>query len=526
MQERAAAHECSWTENEINVNRPFLSRWIALEKQTGLEQANQKALELAAELDSEEEPSFELNLLRAYIAGDRKDYVAAQRLLDAALKAPDEDWGWVAEQSHAMLAELRGDDATAIQRYRTAISQVEKLRKKSSFRSAHFVSSHRGPYDGLISLYARKGEWRAALEVILELDATDMLHAMTSHPGAKSASERASVEAVLEAWRGRHLVIAFAPKRREIGGGQEKAYVLELRDGDVTGRAIGDARAVLRFTAELHSAPEHEESAVALGALLVPPGGSDAPLDVLGLGELSQIPLGALRDTKGSLSSLRYAPRRVSALWTSVPETAGDARAVIVADAEENLPGAAKEGQATRESLLREDPHRSVRLCSGKQAKLTCLQEAQGADLLYFASHINWDAARGPVLPLADDSIAPEELVNWGAAPRVAVLAACWSAKSTDAQWLGSFAAAFIEAGSVHVLAADRQVNDKVTAAMMSAIRAQPDWQQRPAQALARAQQAAAGRQLLVDDEPIEPRLWAAFTVLTRPPYLSRPRTP
>ena len=119
---------------------------------------------------------------------------------------------------------------------------IAALRDSSRARSAYLVSSHRGPYDGLIALLARHGRWRAVLAVLLELDASDMLRATAADTVALDraplelsppspgpiAPPPSTVEDVLSAWRSRELVVVVAPSQRRIGPGRERAYRLRL----------------------------------------------------------------------------------------------------------------------------------------------------------------------------------------------------------------------------------------------------------------------------------------------------------
>src|SRR5262249_6988536 len=140
--------------------------------------------------------------------------------------------------------------------YRRATEMVAALRDAARERSAYVVSSHRGPYDGLIGLLARRGRWRDVLAVVLELDASDMLRATATD---RAVLDRASIDAVspvartftpssaavddvIAAWRSRDLVIVIAPGPRQVGI-KDRAYRLRINDGRVTGEEVGDARA-------------------------------------------------------------------------------------------------------------------------------------------------------------------------------------------------------------------------------------------------------------------------------------------
>jgi len=231
----------------------------------------------SALLDEVEEAGgagLELLLWRAYLAADRGTLAEADGYLARAAGAspPDADWPWEIARARAELLEQIGgpfSDLRAELRYRQAIAMVASLRASARARSAYLVASHRGPYEGLIALLARRGRWRDALAVVLELDASDMLRATAAElvtrdraqlqPGAAAAQPGAAapprIDDVLAAWRSRELVIAIAPSRRQIGPGRERAYRLRIDRGEVTGEAVGDAAQARAWAASPTASP-------------------------------------------------------------------------------------------------------------------------------------------------------------------------------------------------------------------------------------------------------------------------------
>lgn len=484
-------------------------------------------------------------LLRAYIAADRGDYDQAQRHLDQAetLVPPDADWPWMIERARAELSELRGGplgDVMAEASYRRAISMIATLRGKVRALSAHFVSSHRSPYDGLIALLARQGRWHDVLAVVLDLDASDMLRATTDEatryehvPLGVAAPEPpslpappASVDDVLAAWRSRDLVIVIARSPRRIGHlagsemkpGNERVYRLRITEGRVTGEDVGDAATVRGWAAALSADPGDISAARSLGRAIVPQGPADGVLDVLALGPLGKVPLAAVRDDDGSLVVARRPLARVLALRATTPPAGGDGPPVVIADPTGDLPEAAKEGTMVAAML---GPGSRI-LGSGRPLSATRagLFAAGDATLWHIAGHVgtlgHWRA-----LYLADGEVTPSDIVQHHLAPQVAVLASCGSAAATDEEGWGSIAAALLEAGTATVVATDRSVADEASLAMIRELYAQSDWRTDPARALARVQQALDARRAGSTDEVTKPRLWAAFSVLRRPPFVA-----
>ena len=470
-------------------------------------------------------------LLRGYIAADRGDFAAADQHLTRAesLDPPHADWPWEIACAHAELFEQRGgafDDLLAEYHYRRSTALVGALRATAQARSAFVVASHRGPYDGLIALLARDGRWRDALGAILDLDASDMLRATTVErvehyrpvpdddvpAPSPVVTPRPSVDAVLSAWRSRDLVIVMARSDRQIGPGNERVYRLHIRDGEVTGEDVGDAKQARQWATDLFEHPGDRSAARALGRMIVPPGASDRALHVLAIGSLGKVPLAALRDDDGALIIARRPLVRVLALRAARPPSSGTGPPVVIADPRGNLPGAAAEGAAVAAALGAEA--RVSGSGSARRATREQLWAGRNAQLLHIAGHVV-ALGRWRVLPLADGEVDPTEMLQHGLAPRIAVIASCGSAAAMDEEGWGSIAAALLEAGTTTVVATDRSVDDSATLAVMKAFYAQPDWATEPAGALARAQQA-----LEASASPADAPTWAAFSVLGRPPAI------
>lgn len=505
---------------------------------------------------------LESQLLHGYLAANRGAFAEAERHFQRAaqLGPPDAAWAWELAWARAELFEQRGGviaDALAALFYRSATEMVANLRRGARERSALLVASHRGPYDGLIALWARHRRWREALAVVLELDASDMLRATANESLARDHSElptgmRAAmtrsvatampgVDAVLEAWRGRELAIVVAREPRQIGSGSERAYRLLVRGGEVTGEDVGRADEARGWARELFANLGDVEAARRLGPMFVPSGGGGggrsgsgrgdggtSRLDVLTIGPLGKVPLAALRWRDGELISARRPLVRVLALRAAQEETVDGGGSVVLSDPRGDLPHAAIEGGVVVEALRAEEPTRSLRVfgtATGAEMPMPTdgpatperLWEATGAGLLHVAGHVG-TKGRWRALLLAGGEVDPSQIVQRQLAPRIAVLASCGSAAATDEEGWGSIAAALLEAGTTAVVATDRSVKDEEALLMMRSFYAQPDWRADPARALSRVQSKmsdAAAR-----GEAGGVRAWAAFSVLGRPPVV------
>ena len=493
----AAPGECAIAPGTIAVNQA----WLAYE-----EGDLDRTEALLADGDG-----YERRLIRARVAARRGDLIAAAAHLDhaEALGAPSDDWPWELAFLRAQIAEAAGDRITAEAGYRRALAEIAELRSRAAAGDPFSVSRFRQVYDGLIALLADQGRWRDALEVILDLDAGDMLRSFapasrgtagdsaTGVAGATAA--RPAIDDVLAAWRGRDLTIALAASPREIGAGGERVYRIAVRDGAIEGAAIGDAAQASAWAAALYAHPDDRAAAIGLGPLLVPPGASDRPLYLLLVGTLGRVPPAALRDADGALVIARRPLARVLSLRPHGPRAPATAAAAVLADPTGDLVEARREGTASATVL-------GVRAHVGAEATRAALWSAAGAVTLHVAAHVD-DDGTGPTLRLADGPVTSAELVAHGVAPGVAVIAACGAAAATDLEGWGSLAQAFLTAGAGVVIAADRSVDDARTGALMRAFYAEPTWRDDPIGALARAQLAS-------DDLATA----AAFTALAGPP--------
>jgi tetratricopeptide (TPR) repeat protein len=479
--------------------------WI--ERRAGDLALAQRHVDAAAAIRADD---FDVHVNRALILADRGDLDAAARELAAAERTASSvsSSSWIAYNT-GVVAGRRGDldgEAAAFQR---SIDGVRALSSHAGQFAPDVAASHRRPYLRLIGAHARRGDWKAALGLVMELDSLALLateRAAASRP-ADPPARRApasspalpSVDAVVEAWRGRQLVIAVSD--------EETLWRIEVRDGRATGSARGPAAELEARARSLEADPTDAAAAAALGAAIAPPGVAGTRdgevLDVLLIGAIARAPLAALtRDGRPIVDRTPIA--RVLGVLPRRARRAGTGGSVVLGDPTDDLPSARAEASAVAAKLV-------VPAQLGIAATSSALAAARGARLLHIAAHAQVDA-RGARLVLADRALTRDDLVAGDGAPAIVVLASCGGAVARDDAGWGSLAAAFIAAGSDAVIAASWSVDDAATRRFIEALYAQPV-SEHPARALAAAQAHARSA--------IPARIWAAFTIIAAPPQTS-----
>jgi tetratricopeptide (TPR) repeat protein len=489
------------------------------------------------ELGEQAADDVEALVLRGYLAADRGALDEAERHLAhaASLPPPHADWPWEIDCARAELSEQRDrslGDWLAEFYFRRSVGIVAALRAMARPGSAFLVASHRGPYDGLIALYARTGRWRDALAVVLDLDASDMLRATadekTPRDGARpeaavppspvDLTASTDVDAVRSAWRSRDLVVVIAQSPQQIGSGGERVYRIRVSQGVVSGEDVGSASEARQWANALFADPDDRRAAQGLGRMIVPRDLlAGSALYVLAIGSLGKVPLAALRDEHGALVVDKLPIVRILSLRASCDDSQGTAPPVVIADPLGNLGGARLEGDIVARAL---GPQARMYGASTSQpATRAQLWTACDAELLHVAGHVG-ERGRWRALQLLDGEVGPTEILQRGLAPRIAVLAGCGSAAAKDEEGWGSLAAALLEAGTSVVIATDRSIDDKAALVVVREFYAQPDWRADPARALGRVQVALDAKVATSDAEVVKAQTWAAFTVLGRSPVV------
>jgi serine/threonine protein kinase len=523
-------------------------------------------------------------LLRGCLAADRGDLAEAERHLERAEQlAPDASWTWRIVQARAELSELRGgkeDDLLAELSYRRAITAIAAVRATTRAHSSYFISSHRGPYDGLIALFARHDRWNDALSVLLELgpaasqagryhDAIDIFHRLPqTYPtygrgsGMLNLPSQGDVPVA-------HFAFHTDPDATHVWFAHDSALPARTSPGLQSGDPAAAAPAPPSVT-EVVSAWRARDLVIVIAPSRrqIGSGRERAYRIRIAHGEVSGEDIGDANRVTQLATALfehpadREAARALGAMMIPAGAEAG-ALHVLASGALGRAPLAALRDATgslivARRPLTRVLALRAVRprpVASGRSviigdplgnlpgaaveraivaktvgpsalvagagtsvaATRSLLWTAGDAELLHVAGPI-FALGGSRALRLADGTVEPAEIVQRGVAPRIAVLTGCNGAAMDD-EVTGSLASALLEAGTEIVIATDHSVEDAAALSLMTKFYAQPDWRTDPARALARVQ-AAMDAKSGASTNDANVGSWAGFGALGRPPLV------
>lgn len=461
---------------------------------------------------------------RGLIAATRGDFVRARGEFERAEKAdPENDWAWLVSTYLGRFEEALGHKAAAEAAYRRALVSAAALREGAGRQlAAHVLATRRLPHERLVGLLASEERWHDVLGVVDTLDlgavlATDTPSSEVLPTGAPlppqgahrtflrpswsgadtsgaSAAGPLDLEPLLEAWRGRHLVVL-------IPGGDDVVR-LEIYDGKLSGTTIGRRAELEGQARRLEANLDDVEAARALGEAMVPPARGDGPVELLIVGPLGRVPIAALRHGEALVVASTPLVRVLGLRAPRAPSPPGSGR-VVLGDPRGDLPSAADEARWVARRVGTE-----ARL--GPDAGRDALAAGRDADLLHVAAHAV-EGSEGAALRLADGDVGALDVAALTPAARVVVLASCASAASRDETGWGSLAAAFVVAGAETVVATQWSVVDTdATRIVKELYNDAPRMLADPARALAAAQAR------LASEAPA--RAWAAFTAVRAAP--------
>jgi len=488
------------------------------------------ALDLAAALARlPAEPSLDMRCARAFYTGlvarAQHDPARAERTVREPLAAsPPVDWVWQLELvlGGALEDQGRRDDAAAA--YRRAIAAVEQLRRVLAIDvlQLHLRDRKRAPYEALFALEAQAGHRDAALaiaELMWRRGFVDAF-ATTAEPGgaADPAAERVRGVAAVMPQLARSTVAVDAtairtPENDLLAFIEARGALWRYGRTELDARLERIAMPAVdagRLVAALRAHPDDTVVAGQLGDLLIPKLAlattrEHRPLVVVADGVLSGLPFAALR-TEGrwlvEQRVLAYLPGLAPVAAAS--DAQAPATAVVMATSGqpgERLPASVAEATEVARTL-------GVAPLLGAQANLAALRGARAVSLLHIAAH-GGTAPAGGFIRLADGEVTVADVIGWGVAPRVVVLASCASGARPGGSLWGALAGGFLAAGSRAVVATLWSVEDAATAAIIREFYA-AHGERSPHAALAIAQ-----RKAIVAG--VAPRQWASFVALGAP---------
>ncbi len=436
-------------------------------------------LRLAARAEAD---SFDSQLLAGRIALECGDRDRAARALHAAERLPhDGQWRWQLLDLLGRLAVLDRDLALAERSYLAAIAAVEQLRRDGGLLAPIVAGKLVEPYQHAIELAARRGDWRTALGLILRYE--------------QGADASASIDATVEAWRGRTLAILVR--------GDDQVWRIAVTDGQLDGAALGVVPKLGGIDL-LADDPEAIAIGQQLGAAIVPdPRGRAIHVDLIG--DLAAIPLAALRTATERVIARTALVRSLRITPDPRPRSQAS-HAVVLGDPGADLTGARLEAEAVGRAL-------GVTPRLGADATRAALASARGAALLHVAGHATW-SLDGPRLPLADAALTARELGALTPAPRLVVLASCFSARARDRGGWTSLASGFLDAGAELVISTQTSVDDAAARRLVEAFYRRGG-ATAPAEALRQAQ-------LELAASGVDAHEWASFVAIAAPPPAAR----
>jgi CHAT domain-containing protein len=303
-------------------------------------------------------------------------------------------------------------------------------------------------------------------------------------------------DATLRALRGRHVLIYFAAAGRMrlmiVAGGEPRASELAV-----------DLHQLDRLIEAFRRDPQDPATAGALGRALLPPGAlppAPARIHIIPTGPLLRVSFAALRVSGQRLldgHEIVYAPSvtGLAAMTAERGDHAGDG--AVLADTRSDLRHAASELE-----IVVDRTGATAHL--GASAKVAALRASARRPLLHVISHSGL-GLEGGYLALADGKVTAADILTWRVGPRLVVLPTCASASTAGREMWGSLAAAFLAAGSSHVVATVTSVEDSIGLEFSRLFYAAGGAQD-PIAATARAQREMAAR--------LPVAAWSSFVVL------------
>ncbi len=419
------------------------------------------------------------------LARRRGDLAAATAALDRIQGPFSEDTRWAIEYERGLIAEASGAFQLAEFRFAEAVDIIEELRSNFAPEDAKapFLEARWDPYESQFALRLRRGDAHRAFATLAQAQGRMFLDALAVSLAETASAQSSRIDGAIDRItrlkqampvladsgigptrtpektladvRGRHILAYF-----QAGG---HLHLLTVVDGEprVTGVVV-DLDRLDRLIDDFRARPEDPTVAEELGRALLPPESLPAPparIHIVPVGKLLRVSFAALRVSGERLLDgyeIVYAPSvtGLAAMATARDSTVGSG--LVVADTRSNL------DHATLESGLVVEQTGATRRV-GRNATRFALRSAASLPLLHVISHSGL-GVRGGYLVLADGQVTAADILEWRVSPRLVVLPTCASAVTVRGEMWDSLAAAFLAAGSRHVVATVASVEDQVAA--------------------------------------------------------------
>lgn len=424
-------------------------------------------------------------LNESVLARRRGNLAAAAATLDLIQGRVSADTRYMAAHERGKIAEAAGALQLAEFRFGEAVNIVEKMRADFAPEDARapYLEERWVPYESLFELRLRRGDARGAFETLTQAQGRMFLDAL-----AVSVAEAASApsspmdgaigrigrleqvmpslatsgigltrssEKTLADVRGKHILAFFS------AGGRLR--LLTVVDGEprLTGLEV-DLEVLDRLIDDFRADPQDPMAAEELGRALLPPESLPAPparIHIVPVGPLLRVSFAALRVSGERLLDryeIVYAPS-VTGLAAMAAERGSVAGpGLVLADTRSDLEHAGIESK-----IVVDETGATPRV--GRDATIGSLRGADNLPLLHVISHSGL-GVRGGYLVLADGQVTAADILAWRVSPRLVVLPTCESAATVRNEMWDSLAAAFLAAGSRHVVATVASVEDKLAA--------------------------------------------------------------